>query len=66
MEKSMKYIFRIDRFIDWLYLNGSTPHQVDKMLNQFDWGRYDGMTYEEVCKTELYVIKDWFTKEETK
>jgi|GEM_PF-5151538 len=62
----MKLVFKIDRFIDWCYLNGSTEHKVRKMLEQYDWGKYEGMTYEEVRKEEVAIMREWFVKEETK
>lgn len=64
----MKLVFKIDRFITWCYINGSTPRQVQNLLEKHDWGKYDGMSYEEVKKQEYAVMREWFEpkQEETK
>ena len=60
----MKLVFRIDVFLDYLRENGADEKQIQKVLRKKDWGKYDGMTYEEVKRHEVYVLKQWFKQEE--
>jgi hypothetical protein len=51
-------------FLDYLRENGADEKQIQKVLRKKDWGKYDGMTYEEVKRHEVYVLKQWFKQEE--
>lgn len=53
--------FNIDLFIEWLKANNTTDHDIRKLIEEHPWGMYDGMTYEEVSKTETYLLREWFT-----
>lgn len=58
--------FSLDKFLDWNRFNGAKERQIEKMMTECCWKNYEGMSYEEVCKREPYVLKEWFNKEETK
>lgn len=56
--------FSLDNFLDWNRFNGAKEKQIEKMMCCSQWKDYEGMSYEEVCKREPYVLKEWFVKDE--
>jgi len=60
----MKLVFRIDLFIEYLRKHVASERDIQRVLDYKDWGKYDGMTYDEVRHHEVYLLKEWFTQEE--
>ena len=54
--------FNLNNFLDWNRFQGAKENAIDKIEEY--WKQYEGMSYEEVCKREPYVLKEWFMKEE--
>lgn len=55
--------FSLDRYLCWSREMGAKERDLDKMLKNSEWASYEGMGYEEVCKREPYVLKEWFNQE---
>lgn len=57
-------VFKIDRFISWCRSCNASESEINEVLERKDWGKYDGMTIEEVKKHETKVMRSWFAMEE--
>lgn len=54
--------FSLDNFLDWNRFNGAKEKAIEKMMSESQWKEYEGMSYEEVCEREPYVLKEWFVE----